>query len=242
MSGSKGKTPRKSKAKGKGKNRQRLSPEEVQILRAEEARKRADEKVVDDWERELELRKEFEKEHEDLAPWVGFHEYMAARKSEGRLRALGILGAIFRGEKRAEIRRKYRISPNKLNAILNSELVDDLAAHALGNLFSFTSAAQQAILWRLQNDHDGGLAMALLEKLGVFARAGKITAPGAAGKDGENDEDVIGLLFAKGNGLQARQAVEQIQKLVVDGIKSQEPDSVEPDAPRRRVQHRRVGD
>lgn len=233
----------KPKVKRKAKKPERLSPAQVVARRSKDERKRSDEKTVKDWEDEQRLREEYEREHEDLAPWIGFEEYQAARLSEARLRALGIVGAIMRGKKRTEIRRDYRISPSKLNAILNSELVDDIAANSIGHIYSMATAAQQAILHQLVIEKNGALAMALLEKLGIFLRGQKVLEGQAnSGKEGETGEDVIALLFAKGENVQARQAISQIQQLVVDGLKSQEPDGIEPRAPRRSVQPRRVGD
>ncbi len=221
--------PNKKRAPKKrqpAKKAKRPTPDEVIELRALDAKRRADEQRVEDWEREQKLRADYEKEKADLAPWVGWEEYQAAKTNEHRIKSIGIIGAIMRGEKRTEIRRKFRISAHKLNAILNSETVDNLLAYSLGYIYSFQTACVNAILHRLREDHDGNLAMALLDKLGAFNRAPKlIQTSGAADPDakGQNVEDVIGVLFAKGDSVQTRQALAKISELVIDGFKAQAP-------------------
>jgi len=222
--------PKKKRAPKKrppAKKAKRPTPDEVTELRALDAKRRAGEQRVEDWEREQQLRADYEKEKADLAPWVGWEEYQAAKNNERRIKSVGIIGAIMRGEKRTEIRKKYRISAHKLNAILNSETVDNLLAYSLGYIYSFQTACVNAILYRLREDHDGNLAVALLDKLGAFTRASKlIQASGAADPEtgkGQNVEDAIGILFAKGDSVQTRQTLAKISELVIDSFKAQAP-------------------
>jgi len=216
---------KKQRTKPKKKKAKQLAAADIDALREKAEKKHEDQKKVEDWKREQELRKDYEKQKPELAPWIGWEEYRAAKANENRIKAVGIIGAIMRGEKRTEIRKHWKISSNKLNAILNSELVDDLLAYSLGHVYSFQDACIKAILWKLEHDHDGYLAMNLLDKMGTFIRSSKLVQTAGAkesdGKEG-NAEDVIGVLFSKGDSLQARQIREKLQELVIHALKSQE--------------------
>jgi hypothetical protein len=185
------------------------------------------EAIADEHRRELEMRKQYEKERPDIAPWVGWEDYQAARGIERKLMGIGILGAIMGGGKRTEIRKKYHISSDKLNAILNSETVGNVLSYSLGHLYSFQTACVQAILWNLEKDHDGHLATLLLSKMGLFDRMREMVEK-EAGKQPEGKaeavEDTIGFLFSRGDGVQARQARETLERLVVESLKSRDPE------------------
>lgn len=204
----------------------KTTPETVAIERAAAAKARAEARVVDDWRREQETLKQYEAERPDLAPWVGWEEYSAARANEQRIKAVGMVGAIMRGEKRSEIRKKWRISPGKLNAILNSETVDNVLAYSLGYIYSFQTACVKAILHRLTVEHDGHLALALLEKMGLFTRQWRIMGQ-TGGADGESKpaaeaEDVVAFLLSRGDSVSARQVREAIERFVVESVKKSE--------------------
>jgi hypothetical protein len=175
------------------------------------------------FEQDQRLRKQYEREKPELAPWIGWEEYREARRSEARIRAYGIVGAYMAGKKREEIRKLYRISPNKLNAILNSQVVDDILSYALGHIYSFQNAAVKAILWQLTRDHDGHLAMALLDKMGLFDRMGRLLdagVPDTAGKGADEQKGIFGALIAgSGNDLQTRQAADALGQFVVQTLK-----------------------
>lgn len=220
--------PKKKPAKKKTKKPTKPTPEQIDKLRETEAKKQADERKVAEWEQEQQLKKQYESERADLAPWVGYEAYVAARGNEERMRAIGIVGAIMRGEKRGDIRKKFKISSNKLNAILNSENVDNVLAYSLGHLYSFQDACIKAILHRLEKQNDGYLALSLLEKMGLFAKMSRlIQQAGGAGDDPEETgsaEDIVALMFAKGDSVQARQAREAIERLVIEHLKNEAPD------------------
>jgi hypothetical protein len=216
----------KKKVKNKSKKTEVLTSSQIDVLEAQEKVKRAEEKKIDDFKREQKMRSDYEKQKAELAPWIGYDEYRAARSSENRIKAIGIIGAIMRGEKRTTIRQKWKISSNKLNAILNSQMVDDVLSYSLGNIYSFQTACVQAILWELKNNHDGRLAVVLLDKLGLFTRAQALipqTTPEIGDGKEENVEDVVGFLFSRGDTVQAGQAREAFSRLVVDSLKSKAP-------------------
>lgn len=174
------------------------------------------------FEQEQKLRKQYERDKPELAPWIGWEEYREARRSEARIKAFGIIGAYMAGKKREEIRKLYRISPNKLNAILNSQTVDDILTYALGHIYSFQNAAVKAILWQLTRDHDGHLAMALLEKMGLFDRMGRLSATGApdpAGKGTDDQESIFSAFISETGNIQARQALDAISDFVIQAHK-----------------------
>ena len=206
----------------------KLNAADVASLRSEEVRLRANEKTVSDYQQEQKYRSEYESAKPDVAPWVGWEEYLEAKKSEARIKSVGIIGAFMRGEKREAIRKKYRISAGKLNTILNSDTVEDILSYSLGYIYSFQSAAVAAILHRLTTDHDGALAMALLERMGVFNKMGELGKPGPQAKNASNPEDTIAILLSK-DSVPARQALSQIQKFVVDAFKAGTIDGGKPD-------------
>lgn len=184
------------------------------------------------------LRKQYERDKPELAPWIGWEEYREARRSEARIRAFGIVGAYMAGKKREEIRKLYRISPNKLNAILNSQVVDDILSYALGHIYSFQNAAVKAILWQLTRDHDGHLAMALLDKMGLFDRMGRLLdagEPDTSGKGADDQKGIFAALIAgAGNDLQTRQAADALGQFVVQTLKGA-ADRTGPGEPRHDV-------
>jgi len=184
------------------------------------------------------LRNQYERDKPELAPWIGWEEYREARRSEARIRAFGIVGAYMAGKKREEIRKLYRISPNKLNAILNSQVVDDILSYALGHIYSFQNAAVKAILWQLTRDHDGHLAMALLDKMGLFDRMGRLLdagAPETIGKGADDQKGIFTALIAgAGNDLQTRQAADALGQFVVQTLKGA-ADRTGPGEPRHDV-------
>lgn len=190
------------------------------------------------FEQDQRLRKQYERDKPELSPWIGWEEYREARRSEARIRAFGIVGAYMAGKKREEIRKLYRISPNKLNAILNSQVVDDILSYALGHIYSFQNAAVKAILWQLTRDHDGHLAMALLDKMGLFDRMGRLLdagEPDTSGKGADDQKGIFAALIAgAGNDLQTRQAADALGQFVVQTLKGA-ADRTGPGEPRHDV-------
>jgi hypothetical protein len=216
-------TKKKKKAKSK-----KLTPVQIDEARASQAKALDETRKLKDWETEQKLLKQYEIERPDLAPWVGWEEYKEARGNEARIKAVGLIGAIMRGEKRGEIRKKWRISSAKLNTILNSDMVNNVLAYSLGYLYSFQSSCVQAILYQLNNEHDGHLAVVLLEKLGLFSRMERILQQGGSAPDAGEEtpasvEDAVAIMFARGDSLQARQAREAIERIVVEAVKTTTP-------------------
>lgn len=203
-----------------------MTMDQIDAAEREQAKVDSEQQRRQTFERNRELRKQYEAERPDIAPWVGWEEYVAARGRESRIKAVGIIGAIMRGEKRTEIRKKFRISPNKLNAILNSETVDNILAYSLGHIYSFQTECVEAILHKLREEKDGSLALTLLEKMGVFANAKRLVQQ-SGGEPKDEDatqapEDIFAVMFAKGDTVQARQAREAIERIVVDSVKARE--------------------
>jgi hypothetical protein len=159
-------------------------------------------------------REHYEVPEEDLK-YVGPEAYEAARKVQEQLRTFGILGELMRGKKRSEIRKEWRISPNKLNKLLDSESVDDIAAYAINSLFSMQNVCLAAILHKIQVDRDGALAMALMEKLGILNkdRIARLTGEAQSGTGNTTPERrLFALLF--GEGMETGQAAETLAGIV----------------------------
>lgn len=195
-----------------------------QLEKANEARRKyAEAQEVDEFKEEQRLRKEYEKDRPDLAPWVGIEAYLEARKVESRLKEVGMIGALMGGAKRTEVRERYRVSSHKLTRILNSEVVDDILKFSLGQVFSFQTAAVKAIMQSLEAGN-GALAMQLFDKMGLWDRMREYLRKDGDAEGAQNTEALIAVLLSK-NPVQARQALEEIGRLVVESFKGEQPDA-----------------
>lgn len=158
---------------------------------------------------------EFEKKNE-LAQYMGYKAFRKALKVQDKIRAVGIIGALMRGDKRYQVRKAYHISPNKMNRMLDSEVVDDVMAFALHSLFSMQTAAVNAILHQLRKEHNGKLALEMLDRLGAFDpnRMTRIFGVSENAKEESPEGRFIKLL--EGNSVAARQFTEKIESLAKD--------------------------
>lgn len=218
------KRPKKKPPEDPGKARISMADEQARMENATKAQTEVDKFKAQRaaFDQDQRLRKQYERDKAELAPWIGWEEYREARRSEARIKAFGIVGAYMAGKKREEIRKLYRISPNKLNAILNSKIVDDILSYALGHIYSFQNAAVKAILWQLTQDHDGHLAMSLLEKMGLFDRMERLRdagAPEEIGKGTDDQESIFAALVAGSGDVQAGQIREALSQFVIQSLK-----------------------
>jgi hypothetical protein len=155
---------------------------------------------------------DYEKNNE-LAGYVKWQEYKRAKGVEEKLRALAVIGAYMRGEKRGEIRKRFHLSPNRLNQMLNSDYLKDVMSYSLGHLFSMQDACLEAIMHTLTQDKDGRLAVVLLEKLGLFKQE-NMDSVFKEGDLNEEEDTKKDTEFAGCSWLQAGQTTEEIQQLI----------------------------
>lgn len=156
----------------------------------------------------------------ELAQYCGYDAYKRAKEAQDKLRGLGMLGALMRGESRNTIRKQYHVSPNKLNSVLDGQSLDDVVAFALNDIFGMQMECLDAIRKQLANG-DAKLAMEVLEKIGVFNPERRERILGGT-QDGENKQEATEKRYARvffGEFLQARQAPTEIEELVKHNIR-----------------------
>lgn len=169
--------------------------------------------------KEEQARADYEKKNE-LAPYVGYDAYLDTKNVEERIKSIGILGSMLRGQNRTEVRKAFRLSPRKFNKLLTSEHVEDVLAYSIGYLYSLQSVAVKAIHKQIEEENDGRLAMDLLERLGTFEDDFKVRLlmEGMSDKEKATPEEALTRVLAEDTP-KARQIKQELATLVEESFK-----------------------